>query len=781
MARNSFYSGDAGAEVTIDNSVAAAALSETNAAASASTASTQATNAASSATSAAASYDSFDDRYLGTKSSDPSVDNDGDALVDGALYFNTTNNVMMVYDLGNTTWNRTTPTSSDQTKINTVSGIQANVTTVAGISSNVTTVAGISSDVTAVAGDATDIGTVAAKATEIGRLGTADAVADMAILGTTDVVADMNTLATADVVADMNTLGTADVVADMNTLGTADVVADMNTLATSDIVADMNLLATSANVTAMGLLGNADTVADMGILGTADVVADLNTLATADVVADLNTLGTADVVSDLNTLGTADVVSDMNTLGTSSNVTNMNTLAGISSNVTTVAGISGNVTTVAGIASNVTSVAGNATNINAVAADASDIGAVAGKATEIGRLGTADAVADLAVLGTADVVSDLNTLGTADVVADMNTLGTADNVTNMNTVADNIAGVNSFAERYRVASSAPTGSLDEGDLYFNTTDNKLYHYNGSAWAEIKSYSVQDGELSQVSFTTADNTKLDGIEANATADQTNAEIKTAYEANSNTNEFSDAEQTKVSNLSGTNTGDQTITLTGDVTGSGTGSFAATIATDAVDIAMLSATGTASSSTFLRGDNSWVTPTDTNTTYTAGTGLTLAGTEFSAASLALTTVQTAANQTAHLALTAQEGDVVVRSDENKSYVHNGGTAGTMADYTLLLTPTDAVLSVDGNTGAVTLNHDTLTGFVANEHIDWTADQGGTNIHAGNYTDTVYTHPTSAGNKHIPSGGAAGQVLKYSSSGTAVWGTDDNDAVAMAIALG
>ena len=57
-----------------------------------------------------------------------------------------------------------------------------------------------------------------------------------------------------------------------------------------------------------------------------------------------------------------------------------------------------------------------------------------------------------------------------------------------------------------------------------------------------------------------------------------------------------------------------THTGDVTGS----TALTIATDAVDIAMLSATGTASSSTFLRGDNSWVTPTDTNTTYSVGDG-------------------------------------------------------------------------------------------------------------------------------------------------------------------
>ena len=47
--------------------------------------------------------------------------------------------------------------------------------------------------------------------------------------------------------------------------------------------------------------------------------------------------------------------------------------------------------------------------------------------------------------------------------------------------------------------------------------------------------------------------------------------------------------------------------------------------------------------------------------------------------------------------------------------------------------------------------------------------------------YTHPTSAGNVHIPSGGSAGQILRYASAGTAAWGSDENDAVAMAIALG
>ena len=46
---------------------------------------------------------------------------------------------------------------------------------------------------------------------------------------------------------------------------------------------------------------------------------------------------------------------------------------------------------------------------------------------------------------------------------------------------------------------------------------------------------------------ADGTKLDGIEAGATADQTAAEIKTAYESNANTNAFTDAQKTKLSGI------------------------------------------------------------------------------------------------------------------------------------------------------------------------------------------------------------------------------------------
>ena len=86
------------------SSASSASTQASNASTSASTASTQATNAASSATAAAASAtaaansaDAFDDIYLGSKSSNPTTDNDGDALAAGMLYFNTTTNRLRVY------------------------------------------------------------------------------------------------------------------------------------------------------------------------------------------------------------------------------------------------------------------------------------------------------------------------------------------------------------------------------------------------------------------------------------------------------------------------------------------------------------------------------------------------------------------------------------------------------------------------------------------------------------------------------------------------------------
>ena len=177
----------------------ASATSETNSASSATASANSATASASSATAAAgsasaaaATFDLFDDSYLGAKSSNPSVDNDGDALTDGALYFDTTNDVMKVYDLGTTSWLQLTPTVSNQnninavnanstninavatneTNINNVNSNSANINTVAGIDTEITNVSGISAAVSAVNTNSTNINAVNANSTNINLVAT---------------------------------------------------------------------------------------------------------------------------------------------------------------------------------------------------------------------------------------------------------------------------------------------------------------------------------------------------------------------------------------------------------------------------------------------------------------------------------------------------------------------------------------------------------------------------------------------------------------------------------
>jgi len=94
----------AGGEFSAKYHANAASTSASNASTSASNAATSATNAANAQTAAEAArdatlaaYDSFDDRYLGSKASNPTVDNDGNPLVAGALYYNTTVPEMRLY------------------------------------------------------------------------------------------------------------------------------------------------------------------------------------------------------------------------------------------------------------------------------------------------------------------------------------------------------------------------------------------------------------------------------------------------------------------------------------------------------------------------------------------------------------------------------------------------------------------------------------------------------------------------------------------------------------
>ena len=170
-----------------------------------------------------------------------------------------------------------------------------------------------------------------------------------------------------------------------------------------------------------------------------------------------------------------------------------------------------------------------------------------------------------------------------------------------------LRGDNAWVTPTDTTYSVGDGGLTTND-FTNADHSKLNGIEASATAdqtdaEIRA-AVEAATDSNV-FTDADHTKLNGIEASATADQTNAEIRTAVEAASDSNVFTDADHTKLNGIAASANNYVHPNHSGDVVSSADGAM--TIQTDAVDIAMLSATGTASSSTFLRGDNAWATPT------------------------------------------------------------------------------------------------------------------------------------------------------------------------------
>lgn len=161
---------------------------------------------------------------------------------------------------------------------------------------------------------------------------------------------------------------------------------------------------------------------------------------------------------------------------------------------------------------------------------------------------------------------------------------------------------------------------------------------------------------------ADGTKLDGVETGATADQTDAEIKTAYENNSDTNAFTDALLTKLNGIEASATADQS----------------------ASDIEAI-----------VSHDNLQGYVANEHIDWTTDQGAT---------NININNIVAASNSTSGLMASADK----VKLDAIESNATADQTAGEI----------EAIV-----------NHDNLLGFVANEHIDWTSDQGATNIDIGN----------------------------------------------------
>lgn len=91
-------------------------------------------------------------------------------------------------------------------------------------------------------------------------------------------------------------------------------------------------------------------------------------------------------------------------------------------------------------------------------------------------------------------------------------------------------------------------------------------------------------------------------------------------------------------------------------------------------------------------------------------------------------------------------------------------------------DTTVAADAKTDTLTLagSNVTLTPDATNDKVTIGITKANV-VSALGYTppttDTVYTHPTTAGNKHIPAGGSSGQILRWSADGTAVWDNDNN----------
>jgi hypothetical protein len=354
-----------------------------------------------------------------------------------------------------------------------------NITTVAGISASVTTVAGISGNVTTVANNNADVSTVATNIASVNTAATNIAAINTVNTNIADIITTANDLNEA--VSEIDTV--ANSIANVNIVGTA--IANVNTVATD--IANINTVAgNNSNITTVaGISANVTAVA-----GDAT---DIGTVATD--LAGSDTIGTvATDIANVNLVGGS--IANVNTVAT--DIANVNTVATNNTNINTVAGQNSNITTLAGISADITAVASNAGNISTVATDIAKVITAANDLNE--------ATSEIEVV--ANAIANIDIVGTD--IANVNLVGGS--IANVNTVGSNIGTVNEFGERYRVSGTAPSTSLDVGDLYFDTATNTMRVYSSGGW--INAGSSVNGTADRFKYTaTASQTTFTGADDN----------------------------------------------------------------------------------------------------------------------------------------------------------------------------------------------------------------------------------------------------------------------------
>ena len=499
---------------------------------------------------------------------------------------------------------------------------------------------------------------------DINLLATSDIVSDLNQLATSDIISDLNQLATSDIVSDLNTLAVSDVISDINTLASSDIVTDLNLLATSDFVSDLNTMATTSNVnnlsTVAGAVSNVNALGPISanITSVANISSDITSLAnslektyTVTVVNPGSgnvfaldgsnkpaisvfrgnkyifnqTASTNDGHPLIFKNGSSDyevgVTYYLNGSATTrSNYINTTTFnAGRSSGdrkveieIASTAPSSGLIyscyvhgngmgNSIAVSDSNISLVAGSITNINTVAGQNSNITTLAGISSSITTLASTTGLSTLA-----SNASNITTVANNNT----NLTNVGSNIANVNTVASNLTNVNNFASRYRIGSSNPTSSLDNGDLFFNSTSSTLLVYGSSGWQNAGS---------SVNGTTARFTyNISGTPTAVTGSDANGNTL-AYDAG-----FCDVflNGVRMSGADITISSGDTVTFASalangdvvDIVAFGTFNVASINASNlnsgTVPIARLGSSGTKDNTTFLRGDNTFAVVDTTN---------------------------------------------------------------------------------------------------------------------------------------------------------------------------
>jgi len=323
-------------------------------------------------------------------------------------------------------------------------------------------------------------------------------------------VSEIDTVATN--IANVNTVGTN--IANVNTVagisGNVTTVAGNNANVTTVAGANANITAVAGQITptnnistVAGAVANIGTVAtDIANVNTVGgAIANVNTVAgnnaniTTVAGANANITTVATNVANVNLVGGS--IANVNTVAT--NVANVNTVAGNNANINTVAGNNANINTVAGISADITTVASNAGNISTVATDIAKVITAANDLNE--------ATSEIEVV--ANNIANVDLVGNN--ITNVNLVGGS--ISNVNTVGSNIGSVNDFAARYRVSATAPTTSLDLGDLYFDTTSNTMKVYSSGGF--INAGSSVNGTADRYKYTaTASQTTFTGADDNA---------------------------------------------------------------------------------------------------------------------------------------------------------------------------------------------------------------------------------------------------------------------------